>query len=91
MDGNDLRAILADRGPTLLPGVWDGLSARAAVAQGFDTLFLSGYALAGTHARPARRRLPDPDRGRRRRPAGLRRGADVRRSSSTATPGTATR
>jgi len=48
MDGNDLRAILAERGPTLLPGVWDGLSARAAVAQGFDTLFLSGYALAGT-------------------------------------------
>ena len=48
MDGNDFRAILAGRGPTLLPGVWDGLSARAAVAQGFDTLFLSGYALAGT-------------------------------------------
>ena len=48
MDGNDFRAILAERGPTLLPGVWDGLSARAAVAQGFDTLFLSGYALAGT-------------------------------------------
>ncbi len=48
MDGNDLRTILAERGPTLLPGVWDGLSARAAVAQGFDTLFLSGYALAGT-------------------------------------------
>lgn len=48
MDGNDLRRILAERGPTLVPGVWDGLSARLAAAQGFDTLFLSGYALAGT-------------------------------------------
>ena len=48
MDGDDLRRILAERGPTLLPGVWDGLSARIAVAQGHDTLFLSGYALAGT-------------------------------------------
>src|SRR4029078_8133387 len=48
MDATDRRAILAERGPTLLPGVWDGLSARAAVAQGYATLFLSGYALAGT-------------------------------------------
>ena len=48
MDGNDLRAILAERGPILMPGVWDGLSARAAVARASTSLFLSGYAVAGT-------------------------------------------
>ncbi|HEY4376827.1 MAG TPA: isocitrate lyase/phosphoenolpyruvate mutase family protein [Acidimicrobiales bacterium] len=34
--------------PVLMPGVWDPLSAKAAAAAGFEVLFLSGYALAGT-------------------------------------------
>jgi len=31
-----------------MPGVWDALSARLAANAGFDTVFLSGYAVAGT-------------------------------------------
>jgi 2-methylisocitrate lyase-like PEP mutase family enzyme len=31
-----------------MPGVWDPLSARIAVEAGFDTVFLSGYCVAGT-------------------------------------------
>ena len=47
MDGNDLRRQLA-AGPVLMPGVWDALSARMAAQAGFDTVFVSGYATAGT-------------------------------------------
>jgi 2-methylisocitrate lyase-like PEP mutase family enzyme len=31
-----------------MPGVWDALSARLAARAGFDVVFLSGYAVAGT-------------------------------------------
>jgi 2-methylisocitrate lyase-like PEP mutase family enzyme len=48
MDGNDLRARLATGTPVLMPGVWDALSARLAASAGFDTVFISGYATAGT-------------------------------------------
>lgn len=42
--------------PVLMPGVWDPLSAILACNAGFDTVFLSGFALAGTH-------LGEPDIG----------------------------
>jgi 2-methylisocitrate lyase-like PEP mutase family enzyme len=47
MDGDELRRQL-DAGTVLMPGVWDGLSARVAHQAGFGTLFVSGYATAGT-------------------------------------------
>jgi methylisocitrate lyase len=48
MNGSDLRARLASGRPVLMPGVWDALSARLAATAGFDTVFISGYATAGT-------------------------------------------
>lgn len=45
--GDRLRAAL-ERGPVLMPGVWDALSARLAVGAGFGTVFVSGYAVAGS-------------------------------------------
>ena len=48
MDGDDLRARLTNGGSVLMPGVWDALSARLAASAGFDTVFISGYATAGT-------------------------------------------
>lgn len=50
-----LRARIA-AAPVLMPGVWDPLSALLARNAGFDTVFLSGFALAGTH-------LGEPDIG----------------------------
>lgn len=47
MDGDDLRRQLA-ASPVLMPGVWDALSARLAHQAGFPTVFVSGYATAGT-------------------------------------------
>jgi 2-methylisocitrate lyase-like PEP mutase family enzyme len=47
MDGNDLRDRLS-AGSVLMPGVWDALSARLASNAGFDVVFISGYATAGT-------------------------------------------
>ena len=47
MDGNDLRDRLST-GTVLMPGVWDALSARLAAGAGFDVVFISGYATAGT-------------------------------------------
>jgi len=47
MDGDDLRRQLGT-GPVLMPGVWDALSARMAARAGFTTVFVSGYATAGT-------------------------------------------
>jgi 2-methylisocitrate lyase-like PEP mutase family enzyme len=47
MDGNDLRNRLSS-GTVLMPGVWDALSARLAANAGFDVVFISGYATAGT-------------------------------------------
>lgn len=48
MNGDDLRDLLGQGKPVLMPGIWDPLSARLAVRAGFSTLFLSGYAVAGT-------------------------------------------
>jgi methylisocitrate lyase len=48
MDGDDLRARLATGEPVLMPGVWDALSVKLAAEAGFDTVFLSGYCVAGT-------------------------------------------
>jgi 2-methylisocitrate lyase-like PEP mutase family enzyme len=42
-----LRARIAS-GPVLMPGVWDPWSALLARQAGFDTVFVSGFALAGT-------------------------------------------
>lgn len=50
-----LRARIAST-PVLMPGVWDPLSGLLAQRAGFDTVFLSGFALAGTH-------LGEPDIG----------------------------
>ena len=43
-----LRARLANGESVLMPGVWDPLSALLAERAGFSTLFLSGFAVAGT-------------------------------------------
>jgi 2-methylisocitrate lyase-like PEP mutase family enzyme len=48
IDGDSLRRQLAERGHVLMPGVWDGLSARLAADAGFATIFVSGYAASGT-------------------------------------------
>jgi methylisocitrate lyase len=48
VDGDDLRELLRRGEPVLMPGVWDPLSARLAAQSGFDVVFLSGYAVAGT-------------------------------------------
>ena len=48
MDGEGLRARLAGGDTVVLAGCFDALSARLAVAAGFDTLFLSGYCTAAT-------------------------------------------
>jgi len=49
MNGDDLRARLATGRPVVMPGVWDALTARLAAEAGFDTVFQSGYAVAGTY------------------------------------------
>lgn len=43
-----LAADLAAGTPVLMPGVWDAVSALLAGDAGFDTVFLSGYCVAGT-------------------------------------------
>jgi methylisocitrate lyase len=48
VNGDDLRELLGQGQPVLLPGVWDPLSAKLAARAGFPALFLSGYAVAGT-------------------------------------------
>ncbi len=48
MDGDHLRSLLRAGQPVLMPGVWDGLSARLASDAGFEVCFLSGYATAAT-------------------------------------------
>jgi 2-methylisocitrate lyase-like PEP mutase family enzyme len=48
VDADELRARLAAGTPVVMPGVWDALSARLAAAAGFDVVFISGYATAGT-------------------------------------------
>lgn len=44
-----LRTQLAQPTAVVLPGVWDPLSALLAEQAGFSSVFLSGFALAGTH------------------------------------------
>lgn len=56
MNGDDLRARLAQGTPVLMPGVWDALSARLVAQAGFDTAFVSGFCVSGT-------RLGVPDFG----------------------------
>jgi 2-methylisocitrate lyase-like PEP mutase family enzyme len=48
MDGDALRARLSAGESVLMAGCFDALSARLAVAGGFETLFLSGYCTAAT-------------------------------------------
>ena len=48
MNGDDIRTQLANGEPVLMPGVWDALSARMAARAGFEVVFISGYATAGT-------------------------------------------
>jgi len=48
VNGDDLRELLGQGQPVLMPGVWDPLSAKLAARAGFPALFLSGYAVAGT-------------------------------------------
>jgi methylisocitrate lyase len=48
VNGDDLRRRLATGEPVLMPGVWDALSVKLAAEAGFDTVFLSGYCVAGT-------------------------------------------
>ena len=43
-----LRASITPASPVLMPGVWDPMSALLAEQAGFSTVFLSGFALAGT-------------------------------------------
>ena len=49
MTADAIRTRLRDSAPVIVPGVWDPLSALMAERAGFSTLFLSGFALAGTH------------------------------------------
>ena len=51
-----LRDSISPGTPVLMPGVWDPLSALLAEQAGFDAVFLSGFALAGTF-------LGEPDIG----------------------------
>ena len=48
MDGHALRARLAAGETVVLAGCFDALSARLAVAAGFESLFLSGYCTSAT-------------------------------------------
>ena len=48
MNGDRLRALLADGGSVLMAGVYDALTARLAVEAGFDVVFVSGYCTAAS-------------------------------------------
>jgi 2-methylisocitrate lyase-like PEP mutase family enzyme len=47
MTGDDLRARLGRPEPVVMPGVWDALTCRLAAGAGFDTVFVSGFCVAG--------------------------------------------
>lgn len=49
MTADAIRSRLRAPEPLVVPGVWDPLSALIAERAGFSTVFLSGFALAGTH------------------------------------------
>ena len=72
-----LRDRLTTGDPVLMPGVWDPLSALLAERAGFTTVFLSGFALAGTL-------LGEPDIGI----IGQAEMADAARRVCAAVPGT---
>ena len=68
MKGDELRETVRAGAPVLMPGVWDAVSARLAVAGRASTSCSCPASRVRHAARPARRRLPDADRdGRRRR------------------------
>jgi 2-methylisocitrate lyase-like PEP mutase family enzyme len=48
VNGDRLRALLADGGSVNMAGVYDALTARLAVEAGFDVVFVSGYCTAAT-------------------------------------------
>jgi methylisocitrate lyase len=48
VDGDRLRALLADGGSVLMAGVYDALTARLATDAGFDVVFVSGYCTSAT-------------------------------------------
>src|SRR5437588_7511002 len=48
MNGDRIRDLLTGGETVLMPGVWDALSARLAAEAGFEVVFISGYATAGT-------------------------------------------
>jgi 2-methylisocitrate lyase-like PEP mutase family enzyme len=79
MDGDDLRGLVRRPDPlpaaVLMPGVWDPLSALLARQAGFEVVFVSGYAVAGSL-------LGVPDIGY----LGQTEMADVARRICTATP-----
>jgi len=52
----DLRALLSDRRPLVMPGVFDALSARLAARAAFEVVFVSGYGMSATQ-------LGEPDFG----------------------------
>ncbi len=43
-----LKKLLNTRDRLLVPGVYDALSAKIAVQAGFETLYMSGFAVAGS-------------------------------------------
>ena len=55
-NGKNLRQLLAENRPLIVPGVYDALSAKVAVNAGFRGLIMGGYAVAAS-------RLGEPDVG----------------------------
>ncbi|HIA48534.1 MAG TPA: isocitrate lyase/PEP mutase family protein [Candidatus Hydrogenedentes bacterium] len=49
---HSLKELLAKPGIIEAPGVYDGITARVAVAEGFDVLYMTGYGTAGSHGFP---------------------------------------
>lgn len=48
--GSRFRALLEQRRPLLIPGVYDALSARLAVAAGFRSVYMSGFGVSASRA-----------------------------------------
>ncbi len=46
--GHNIRRALKQRGLLVMPGVYDGLSARIAARCGFEVIFITGYSLSAT-------------------------------------------
>ena len=56
---------LARKPIVVAPGVYDAFTALVATQAGFETLYVSGAAIAYTQARPAGHRPRQHERGRR--------------------------